>query len=67
MTLEKPRLFPERRDFMRFAVVMLLLVGIRLSFTYHAYQIFIAKPFYYTTARVLNTYPKTKMGKQLPC
>lgn len=63
MTLEKPRLFLERRDFMFFAVAMLLLVGIRLTFTYHSYQIFIAKPFYYTTARVLNTYPKTKNGK----
>ena len=63
MTLEKPRLFPERRDFMRFAAVMLLLVGVRLSFMYRAYQIFIAKPFYYTTASVLNTYPKTKNGK----
>ncbi len=61
--IEKPRLFLERRDFLLFMLLMLSLLSVRLLFSYQHYQTFIHKPFYYTTATVLNTYPKTKEGK----
>jgi len=63
MVIEKPQLFLERRDFLIFIFVMLFFMAIRLFVLYSAYQIFISKPFYYTTVNVLNAYPKTKNGK----
>jgi competence protein ComEC len=63
MVIEKPQLFSERKDFLIFVFLMLSLILARLFFSYHTYQAFIAKPFYYTTATVLNAYPKSKDGK----
>ncbi|MDQ1326556.1 MAG: competence protein ComEC [Campylobacterota bacterium] len=42
-------------------LVVLLLV--RLAFLYQEYQAFIHKPFFYTHAEVLLSYPKSKNGK----
>jgi len=64
MQLEKPKLFPERKSFMAAMVVLLLLLFIRLFFSYQAYQNFIAKPFYYTYVEVLTSYEKSKNGKR---
>ena len=63
MVIEKPKLFLETRDFLLFIFLMLSLISIRLFFSYQQYQAFISKPFYYTTATVLNAYPKTRNGK----
>ena len=64
MVIEKPKLFSDRRDFLIFAFVILALMLGRLFFSYQAYTAFIAKPFYYTTAKVLNVYPKERKGRQ---
>jgi len=62
--LEKPRLFPEKKTFIWVVFFFLLVILIRLFFEYQAYQHFIAKPFYYTYAKVLNTYEKSKGNKR---
>lgn len=62
--LEKPKLFPETKSFVWFALVMLVLICLRLGYEYHAYKTFIAKPFYYTYATVITSYEKTKNAKR---
>jgi len=42
----------------------LLVILVRLFFQYQSYQSFISKPFYYTYAKVLNAYEKSKGGKR---
>jgi len=64
MQLEKPKLFPERKTFLWFALILLALISIRLTFLYTTYQEFVSKPFYYTTATVLTSYEKTKNNKR---
>ena len=64
MQLEKPKLFPERKTFLWFALIFFLLISVRLTFLYDTYQTFIAKPFYYTNATVLTSYEKTKHNKR---
>jgi len=64
MALEKPKLFPEKKTFIWFSFVLLILIVIRLIFTYFSYQEFISKPFYYTEATVLNAYEKVKKKKR---
>jgi len=63
MQLEKPKLFPERKGFLLAMGVLLLLLFVRLFFVYHAYQNFISKPFYYTYAKVITAYEKSKNGR----
>jgi len=60
MQLEKPKLFPEKKIFIWVILFFLLVILIRLFFEYQAYQHFISKPFYYTHAKVLNAYQKSK-------
>ena len=60
MQLEKPKLFPEKKTFVWVILFFLILICIRLLFEYQSYQSFISKPFYYTHAKVLNAYEKTK-------
>ncbi|MDQ7085135.1 MAG: hypothetical protein Q9M36_09480 [Sulfurovum sp.] len=43
---------------------LLLLIVIRLLFSYQEYQGFITKPFYYTYAHVTLAYEKTKKNKR---
>lgn len=62
--LEKPKLFPEKKTFVWAMIILLLLILIRLFFQYQSYQSFISKPFYYTHAKVLNAYEKTKGDKR---
>jgi competence protein ComEC len=61
--LEKPELFESRKEFVWTVSVLVIFILIRLSFDYYAYQEFISKPFYFTQAKVLNSYQKTKNGK----
>jgi len=58
--LEKPKLFPTRKGFFVAMAVLLLLIAMRLLFTYQSYKDFIQKPFYYTQVKVLIAYEKTK-------
>ncbi len=60
MQLEKPKLFPEKKTFIGVILFFLLVLLIRFFFEYQTYQHFIAKPFYYTHAKVLNAYKKSK-------
>lgn len=64
MQLAKPALFPERKTFVWFSLVLIVIIGIRLLIEYYAYQEFISKPFYYTHAAVLNAYEKSKGKKR---
>lgn len=63
MQLAKPELFPEKKTFVWFIVILVVVICLRLFIEYHAYQSFISKPFYYTYATVLNAYEKSKGGK----
>lgn len=60
MELEKPKLFPETKNFIWVVLFFLGVVLARLSIEFYAYQNFISKPFYYTHANVLNAYEKAK-------
>ena len=60
MQLEKPKLFPEKKIFIGVILFFLFVILIRLFFEYQAYQQFISKPFYYTHAKVLHAYQKSK-------
>ncbi len=64
MQLEKPKLFPETKGFLWVMGFLVFVILIRLFFEYQAYQNFISKPFYYTHAKVLNAYMKSKNGKR---
>jgi competence protein ComEC len=64
MQLEKPKLFPEKKTFVLVMVIFLLVILIRLFIEYQSYQSFISKPFYYTHAKVLNSYEKSKGNKR---
>ena len=64
MALEKPKLFPEKKTFVWFSLVLLVLIAIRLIFSYLEYREFITKPFYYTEATVLTSYEKSKNNKR---
>ena len=63
MQLEKPKLFPEKKTFIWFCVVLLVLITIRLFFTYVSYKEFIEKPFYYTEATVVTSSEKIKNNR----
>ncbi len=60
MQLEKPKLFPEKKTFIWAVLFFLFVIVIRLFFEYQVYQDFISKPFYYTHAKVLHAYQKSK-------
>jgi len=62
--LEKPKLFDTDKSFIGTVLFLSLLIFIRLLFEYQSYQEFISKPFYFTHAKVLNAYEKSKNGKR---
>ena len=64
LQLEKPKLFPEKRTFAWVMLLFLFVISVRLFIEYQSYQNFIAKPFYYTHAKVLNAYEKSKGDKR---
>lgn len=63
MQLEKPKLFPQRQGFLFVMGLLIFIIMIRLYVEYQSYQNFITKPFYYTYAKVMYSYEKTK-GKR---
>ena len=64
MQLEKPKLFPEKKTFVWVMATLVAVILIRLFLEYQSYQNFISKPFYYTHAKVLDSYEKSKNGKR---
>lgn len=62
--LEKPKLFPENKQFVLFGFVLVCVIVVRLFIEYLAYEAFISKPFYYTHADVMDAYIKTKEDKR---
>ena len=63
MRIEKPALFGNRREWGYFIVLIGLLLSVRLFVSYQSYRDFVTKPLYYTTATILNTYPKERNGR----
>ena len=61
--MEKPELFDTKKSFIWTVAVLSLFILIRLLFEYNTYREFITKPFYFTQAKVLNHYQKSKYGK----
>jgi len=64
MQLEKPKLFPESKSFLWVMGVLVVVILLRLFIEYQSYQNFTSKPFYYTYAKVLSAYEKSKNGKR---
>ena len=44
--------------------ILIFIIFVRLFIEYRSYQDFISKPFYYTHAKVLGSYEKSKRGKR---
>ncbi|CAA6817780.1 MAG: Competence protein [uncultured Sulfurovum sp.] len=63
MQLEKPKLFPRKKEFLWVMAILMVVISLRLYFQYDSYTNFISKPFYYTKATVLTAYEKSKHGK----
>ena len=63
MQLEKPGLFSDKRSFIGFSLLLIIIMVIRFGFHYNSYKEFTAKPFYYTDATVLTSYEKIKHKK----
>ena len=61
--MEKPELFDTQKSFIGTVAVLSLFILIRILFEYNNYQEFITKPFYFTQAKVLHAYQKSKNGK----
>lgn len=61
--MEKPKLFETDKSFIGTIVLFTVFIFIRLLFEYNTYSEFITKPFYFTHAKVLNSYQKSKYGK----
>ncbi|MEA1954001.1 MAG: ComEC/Rec2 family competence protein [Campylobacterota bacterium] len=64
MKFEKPKLFPSVKVFTWVMVFLWLFIALRILFKYDAYQEFKAKPFYFTEAKVLNSYEKSKKNRR---
>ncbi len=62
--LEKPKLFPYKKDFFATMAFLFFVILLRLFFEYQAYQNFISKPFYYTYANVITAYEKSKNARR---
>jgi competence protein ComEC len=62
--LEKPQLFSDKRGFVFTMGALSLLILVRLFFEYQSYQRFISKPFYFTHAKVIMAYEKTKNNRR---
>ena len=60
----KPKVFETKKEFLLTLAFLVLLIVVRLGFEYRDYREFITKPFYFTYAKVLNSYTKEKNGKE---
>jgi len=64
MSLEKPKFYEEKKEFVYTMVFLFILLLARLFFSYQSYIEFTSKPFYFTHATVLNAYEKSRHGKR---
>ena len=64
MSLEKPKFYEEKKEFVYTMAFLFILLLARLFFSYQSYIEFTSKPFYFTHATVLNAYEKSKHGKR---
>ena len=64
MSLEKPKFYTEKKEFVYTMAFLFILLLARLFFFYQSYIEFTSKPFYFTHATVLNAYEKSKHGKR---
>ena len=62
--MQKPELFSSSKEFVWFSSFLVLLLLVHLAFKYYTYQTFISKPFYYTYAKVITSYEKSKEGRR---
>ena len=62
--MQTPPLFLTKRSFIYALLVLFVLFCIRLAFIYFEYKEFIAKPFYFTEAKVLSSKLKVKGGER---
>jgi len=60
----KPKVFETKKEFLLTLAFLVLLIAVRVGFEYRDYREFITKPFYFTYAKVLNSYTKEKNGKE---
>jgi len=58
MALQKAKLFSTYGQFLAFITLLFILFLSRLGFLYSEYRVFIAKPFYYTSAQLIEHYVK---------
>ncbi len=63
MVFEKPKLFATKREFVITMVLLALVVALRLGWMHRDYSRFIAQPFVYAHAAIVNTYPKSRNGR----
>jgi len=63
VVLEKPKLFTSRREFIVTMLLLAFVVVLRLGWEYRNYRYFIAQPFVYAHAKIVNSYPKTRNGR----
>jgi len=63
VVLEKPKFFTSRREFIVTMFLLAFVVMLRLGWEYRNYRYFIAQPFVYAHATIINTYPKTRNGR----
>jgi len=61
--LGENNLFANKKEFLATSSFLLFIFLIRIFFLYQEYQEFLSKPFYYTTATVLEQYAKEKNSK----
>ncbi len=60
----KPKVFETRKEFLITLAFLIFIIVARLGYEYQNYREFISKPFYFTYVEVLNSYKKTKNGKE---
>jgi len=64
MDIEKNNLFSNTREFLLVSSVLIAVILIRLLFLYQEYKEFLDKPFFYTTATILEQYTKSKNNRK---
>ena len=62
--MDKPRVYRNFKEFLYIFAFFILVISLRISFKYQDYKEFIEKPFFYTYAKVINSYQKSKNNRQ---
>ena len=62
--IEKSKLYLDFKEFLYILAIFLIIFSIRVGVKYQEYREFIDKPFFYTYAKVINSYQKRKDKRQ---